>query len=130
MKAAKGWVVLWLGVVCMSPVWAQTPTGDERILAAREALRTGDQATLDQLAAGRSPHLLERYVKYWHLQNQLARTDPPDAARIEAFLARYAGSVLADRLRGAWLSRLAKDENWIGVVGAWGGMASPTDDQG
>ncbi|TVO64959.1 lytic transglycosylase domain-containing protein [Denitromonas ohlonensis] len=129
MKVAKGWVVLWLGVVCMSPVWAQTPTGDERILAAREALRTGDQATLDQLAAGRSPHLLERYVKCWHLQNQLARSEPPDTARIEAFLARYAGSVLADRLRGAWLNRLAKDENWIGFIGAWGGLASPTDGQ-
>lgn len=129
MKAAKGWVVVWLGVLCMTPVWAQTPTGDERILAAREALRTGDQATLDQLAAGRSPHLLERYVKYWHLQNQLARQEPPDTARIEAFLARYAGSVLADRLRGAWLSRLAKDGNWIGFIGAWGGLASPTDGQ-
>lgn len=129
MKAAKGWVVVWLGVLCMTPVWAQSPTGDERILAAREALRTGDQATLDQLAAGRSPHLLERYVKYWHLQNQLARQEPPDTARIEAFLARYAGSVLADRLRGAWLSRLAKDGNWIGFIGAWGGLASPTDGQ-
>ena len=129
MKAAKGWGMLWLGMVWASAVWAQAPTGDERILAAREALRTGDRATLDQLAAGRSPHLLERYVKFWHLQNVLARPEPPDTARIEAFLARYAGSVLADRLRSAWLARLAKDENWIGFIGAWGGLAAPTDAQ-
>ncbi|MBT0963134.1 lytic transglycosylase domain-containing protein [Denitromonas iodatirespirans] len=129
MKAAKGWGMLWLGMMWVSAVWAQVPSGDERILAAREALRTGDRATLDQLAAGRSPHLLERYVKFWHLQNVLARPEPPDTARIEAFLARYAGSVLADRLRSAWLARLAKDENWIGFIGAWGGLAAPTDGQ-
>ncbi|QID19685.1 lytic transglycosylase domain-containing protein [Nitrogeniibacter mangrovi] len=103
------------------------PTGDERILAAREALRTGDRDTLDQLAASKSPHVLERYVDYWRLHNVLARTEAPDAAEIEAFLARYAGSVVAERLRAAWLRRLADDEQWLAFIGAWGGLEAPDD---
>ncbi|NMF91525.1 transglycosylase, partial [Aromatoleum petrolei] len=47
--------------------------GDDRILAAREALRTGDRATLERLAAEREPHVLDLYVRYWRLTNILAR---------------------------------------------------------
>jgi len=104
------------------------PTGDERILAAREALRTGDSDLLDQLAAAQSPHVLERYVDYWRLVNVLARKETPDGTPIEAFLARYPGSELAERLRGIWLRRLAKDQNWIGFIGAWGGLSDPSDE--
>ena len=109
---------------------AQTPlpSGDDRILDAREALQKGDRLRLDQLAAVSSPHILERYVDYWRLHNVLARKDAPDAAEIEAFLGRYAGSVLAERLRVAWLERLASDDNWIGFIGAWGGLEAPSDD--
>ncbi len=104
------------------------PTGDERILAAREALQKGDRNLLDQLAVTSSPHILERYVDYWRLHNVLARRDAPDAREIEAFLSRYAGSVLAERLRAAWLERLARDDDWIGFIGAWGGLEAPSDD--
>ncbi len=103
-------------------------TGDARILAAREALRTGDRDTLDQLAASKSPHVLERYVDYWRLHNVLVREETPDPAEFEAFLNRYAGSVLAERLRAAWLQRFAKDEDWIGFIGAWGGLKAPDDE--
>ena len=117
-----------LALPLAAPAQDPLPTGDARILAAREALRTGDADLLDRLATATSPHVLERYVDYWRLHNVLARKEAPPAPEIEAFLSRYAGTVLAERLRAAWLERLAKDENWIGFIGAWGGLTDPDDD--
>ncbi len=92
---------------------AQAQTGDERIVAAREALRTGDRSTLERLAAARENHLLDHYVEYWHLIQRLARNNesPPEAA-LEAFIARHADEVPGERLRAYWLKRLADDKNW------------------
>ena len=45
--------------------------GDTRIVAAREALRKGDQRMLDQLAATTGPHVLDVYVRYWRLGGSL-----------------------------------------------------------
>jgi len=126
LRPATGLFLAGLTSFCL----AQTalPGGDDRILAARTALQQGDRLMLDQLAAASSTHILERYVDYWRLHNVLARKDAPDAREIDAFLARYAGSVLAERLRAAWLERLGRDDNWIGFIGAWGGLESPSDD--
>ncbi len=107
---------------------AQAPTGDARIVAAREALRSGDSDALDLFAASQSPHVLERYIDYWRLHDVLDRDAPIDARKFEAFLSRYEGSVLAERLRAAWLRRLAKDENWRGFTKVWGALEQPNDD--
>jgi soluble lytic murein transglycosylase len=129
LARSRGVIALLMLSVCASaPAQTSLPSGDERILAAREALRTGDADLLEQLADGQSPHVLDRYVDFWRLSQMLARKAPPDTAAIEAFLARYPGSVLAERLRGAWLRRLARDEDWIGFIGAWGGLVSPGDE--
>jgi len=117
-----------MGVSAVAGAQGSLPTGDERILAAREALQKGDADLLDQLAAAQSPHVLERYVDYWRLINVLARKETPDAAPVEAFLSRYPGSELAERLRSVWLRRLFKDGNWIGFIGAWGGLSNPSDE--
>ena len=127
MKAVRVWAVLVMWVAAVPPAGAQASAGDARIVAAREALRSGDGATLDQLAASQSPHVLARYIDYWRLHHVLARAEAPDGGEIEAFVARYPGTVLAERLRAAWLARLAKDENWIAFIGAWGGLADPDD---
>ena len=124
--ACAAWFALWL--VGTPLAGAQAPSGDARIVAAREALRSGDGDALDRLAASQSPHLLERYIAYWRLHYRLDRDAPYDARDFEAFLSRYEGSVLAERLRAAWLRRLAKDENWMGFDAVWRGLEKPDDD--
>lgn len=123
---------LWRSIVAatlmVGAIAAHAQSGDERILAAREALRTGDRQTLEALAAFHEPHLLDAYVDYWLLMNVLARIEPPDRALIEDFLSRNRGTVLAERLREAWVRRLAKDGDWLGVTVAYPELRSPDRD--
>src|SRR4029453_18716799 len=73
---------------------------DQAFMAAREAVRVGDQSKLAQLAPQLRNHPLAAYVEYWQL---LPRLRSPDAAAItievEGFLSRHAGTYVADRLR-------------------------------
>ncbi|MBA4741156.1 MAG: lytic transglycosylase domain-containing protein [Azoarcus sp.] len=92
-------------------------SGDKRILAARDALRSGDHATLERLASSADDHLLGHYVEYWRLLSRLDRSDEavPSAA-LQAFVTLHSGSVPAARLAAQWLRRLAVDEDWEGVL--------------
>ena len=94
-----------------APGQAMSEPGDNRIVAAREALRKGDQRALEQLAASTGSHVLDAYVRYWRLVNVLARPEPAPEGELDAFLRAEAGTVLAERLRADWLRRLAKDAN-------------------
>lgn len=99
--------------------------GDARIVAAREAARKGDRATLEQLAAVRDTHPLDAYPRYWLLANLLARSEPPPTSALQAFLAEEAGSQVAERLRADWLRRLAKDSDWTAFSTLYGDLRSP-----
>ena len=83
--------------------------GDERILAAKDAVQRGDRAKLaKQLEAVRG-HELEPYVEYWLLR---LRLEEAGADELRDFLARQPGSYLADKLRGEWLKVLGKRREW------------------
>ena len=70
--------------------------GDERVLAARDAVQRGDRAKLaKQLEAVRG-HDLEPYVEYWLLR---LRLEEAGSAELREFLARQSGSYLAEKLR-------------------------------
>lgn len=99
--------------------------GNGRILAARDALRVGDRNTLERLAGERDGHVLDAYVRYWLLTNKLARVDAPPATELATFLADEAGSQLAERLRGDWLRRLAKDGDWAGFSQLYPDLQAP-----
>lgn len=87
--------------------------GDDRIVAARDAASRGDLQRLATLAANPTNHVLEPYVQYWLLAGRIARTsDPSPNDAVEDFLRRYAGSQLAERLRMAWVKRLANEKRW------------------
>ncbi|HXX86145.1 MAG TPA: transglycosylase SLT domain-containing protein [Casimicrobiaceae bacterium] len=88
---------------------ALSQPGDSDFLAARDAFRAGDSARLDRVAPRLKGHLLEPYVAYWRMR---LRLDDADSERVQAFLARYDGMPLADRLRSEWLKSLAKREQW------------------
>ena len=90
--------------VLAAVLWAAMPAGgdpgDERILLARDAARSGDRNRLLQQAAP-TGHALDPYPEYWLLASLVARpTGDADAARIRDFLDRQAGSWLAEKLRG------------------------------
>jgi soluble lytic murein transglycosylase len=95
-----------------TPVCAQTGAGEARFLAAREAARTGDRATLENLASRLDSHPLDGYVRYWLLSNRLAGPEAPPTVELNQFLSDEAGSLLSEKLRADWLRRLAKDGEW------------------
>ena len=90
-------------------ICARAQPTDADFLAARDAYRAGDAARLERAAPRVKGHLLEQYVSYWQIRLKLDDADPE---RVAAFLARYAGTPLADRLRAEWLKSLGKREQW------------------
>ena len=112
MMTLLGWICAALlavgtGAAAQGTVSAQS---DRDFLAAREAYRAGDLQKLDKLAPLLDRHPLAPYVRYWQLN---ARLDDIDPGAVRGFLATYADTPLADRLRNQWLKSLAK-------TGAWG----------
>lgn len=83
--------------------------GDAEFLAAREALRTGNAAQLDQAAAHLKQSPLEPYVAYYQM---LLRLENADTGTIRAFLARPDETPAIDQLRGEWLKILGKRGQW------------------
>jgi soluble lytic murein transglycosylase len=88
---------------------AGAPDPDEAILAAHAAFRAGDPARVARAAAAAQGHVLAPYLEYWQLS---LRVQEAPAEEIAAFLARHAGSYLADRLRGEWLKELGRRGEW------------------
>jgi soluble lytic murein transglycosylase len=72
---------------------------DADFAVARDAFHAGDAARLERIAPRLKGHLLESYVEYWQLRLKLDDADPE---RVQAFLARYEGTPLSDKLRGEW----------------------------
>ncbi len=84
-------------------------TRDDDFLAARDAFRVGDARKLDHYAHRLQGYVLEPYVAHWQLRLKLNDATPDE---IHAFLDRYAGTSVAERLRTEWLKRLGQDQQW------------------
>jgi soluble lytic murein transglycosylase len=78
---------------------------DEAVLAARVAAADGDVDRVAALAPQVAGTLLAPYLDYWQASLRL-RGQNPDDSLVRPFLARYAGTALADRLRADWLLAL------------------------
>lgn len=78
-------------------------------IAARDALRQGQQRRFRQLAQGLENYSLYPYLEYWDLNRRLR-----DAAdrEVESFLERYPDIYLAGRLKRRWLETLAQQGHW------------------
>ena len=120
------WAALITIMLLPGPATAQN--NDAAIIAAREAVRTGDRVTLERIAAENPPHILAPYVQYWLLLNKLARPDPPPVTDIADFLTAHADSLLAERLRGDWLRRLAKDKDWSHFTAIYQDLKNPDEE--
>ncbi|MBT0570918.1 lytic transglycosylase domain-containing protein [Curvibacter sp. CHRR-16] len=82
---------------------------DQTFLDMAQAYRNRDARRMANLLAALQGHPLEVWAAYWELSSRL--NDAP-AADIEAFMTRYSGSYLEDRLRAEWLQQLGKKQDW------------------
>jgi len=100
----------------------QAPQGipanpDDAFVELRNAARRNDVARSWELADSLSDYPIQSYVQYFRIKPQLfdasgyARTDAPDD-EVRAFLQRYQGEAIADRLRNDWLLVLGKKRDW------------------
>ena len=87
----------------------RAPSADDTFFAAQTAFRAGDPIRLARYVAALEGHTLLPYVEYWQLQ---LRLDEMRSTEVRAYLAKYPGSYLADRLRAGWLKELGKRREW------------------
>ncbi|NNM00801.1 MAG: transglycosylase SLT domain-containing protein, partial [Gammaproteobacteria bacterium] len=106
---------------------AAAPAADEAA-AAREqfkkaynSMRAGNVTLANKQAAGLANHPLYLYVRYAYLQPRLHRVG---AGEVRDFLSAYEGSVMAERLRTAWLQHLGRKRSWDAYLDAY----RPQDD--
>ncbi|MGI4815357.1 MAG: transglycosylase SLT domain-containing protein [Janthinobacterium lividum] len=90
---------------------------DQTFIALREASRANNPALAAALAARIPDYPAPGYVEYYSIKPQMfdtqghARIDAPDEL-IRAFLIRYDGSAIADRLRNDYLLVLGARHDW------------------
>jgi len=109
-----------LALACALPALAQS---DADLLRAKDAFDRGDRRRLDLLAPALKGHVLEAYVGFWQMKLGI---DTADAADVRRFLAREAGSPVADRLRVEWEKSLGRRGLWSDFAQDY--AATPADD--
>src|SRR3954462_944553 len=82
---------------------------DDAFLGAQAAFRAGDPIRLSRYTAALGSHPLLPYAEFWQLR---LRLEEMPSTEVRAYLAKYPGSYLADRLRAGWLKELGKRREW------------------
>ena len=110
-RAPLALALLVAGSMFCGPASAQGTDAD--ILAARAAFDRGDAAALAAIAPRVADHVLAPYVAMWQLDLAVDTVDPQ---AVHAFLRRWAGTPLADRLAADWLKSRARRGDWQAFV--------------
>lgn len=78
---------------------------------ARESYAAKNEIALaqDLEDLNKQEYILAPYADYWLM---LLRLDKADAAEVESFLSRNGDLPFAERVRGEWLKKLAKQQDW------------------
>src|SRR4026208_1000876 len=84
----------------VEPAASKSRPAEDAFLRAYEAYRAGDPVKLARYSAGLEEHVLAPYLEYWALRFRLNELSAGEA---RGFLARRAGSHLADPPRSASL---------------------------
>ena len=102
------------GVEPFEPFGSEQGAIDERqraVLAARDAFRRADLPALtrwrDELTEAQHP--LAPWADYWATFRRMPQASPDE---VDAFLARWPDSFVADRARNDWLLELGKRQDW------------------
>ncbi len=107
---AAGVALLSAGFAAVAQTRASAPqTADDLFLAAQAAFRAGDPIRLSRIAPALTGYPLLPYVEYWQLRMRL---DEMPSTEVRAYLSKYPGSYLADRMRSDWLKELGKRREW------------------
>jgi soluble lytic murein transglycosylase len=88
---------------------ATTRAADDTFLQLREAARKDDAALANALASRIPSYEIPSYVDYYRLKPRL---EDATEQEVRAFLAKYPGHAIADRLRNDWLLVLGKRRDW------------------
>lgn len=112
-----------LGVFYFGPTApAHAESQDELILGAAQAYRAQDAERLAYYASRVESGILDPYLAYWQLELRINQAEPQEVA---AFLDRNSDTLVAEKLRAAWLKRLAREQNWPQFLSFFSGLASP-----
>ncbi len=98
-----------LALCIVAPAAFGATSADEALLKAYAAFNAGDAIALARYAPALEGGVLEPYGEYWTLELRLE--DAPDGD-VQAFLAKHAGTYLAQALRADWVKQLGKREQW------------------
>ena len=101
--------MLVFGTVLLSPFGLASANGRADFVAAESAYASGNTATYRSLKKRLAGYPLYQYLEYREVRSRLGTAS---AATVERFLVRYPDTPLTDRLRSAWLERLAKEKRW------------------
>lgn len=103
----------YLSVICvlLQVSLAHALAGDDEVLLARAAYdKKNNFALTDSLSHLKElQHPLAPYAEYWWM---LSNLDDATPETVNEFLNRNAHIPFADRLRGEWLKKLGKQQNW------------------
>lgn len=91
------------------PNSANSNTDDDVFLQLRDAVRQNDTNKAAALAARLPNYAIPSYVDYYRLKVRLRDASAPE---VLAYLARYQGSAIADRMRNDWLLELGRQRDW------------------
>ena len=92
-----------------SPDLTTTAVQDESFRQLKEAARKEDIARAAQLADNLKNYPVPSYVDYYLLRSNLRNANEEE---IDAYLSRYKGTAIADRLRNDWLLVQGKRQDW------------------
>ncbi|MDN0081945.1 transglycosylase SLT domain-containing protein [Crenobacter sp. SG2305] len=113
-----------MAVTLAAPAFAAV---DDQVIAARDAWRRNDIATLNSIAATITPgQTLSAYPAYWAA---LKAVDSDDDVQPQAFLNSQPDSVMTERVRNEWLKKLGKREDWVTFSREWPKLAPEGSDE-
>lgn len=93
-----------------APAAADTRAEDDAFLLLREAARQDDAVAAATYAARLPNYAIPSYVDYYRLK---PRIRDAQADEIRAFLTKWQGSAIADRMRNDWLLELGRNRDWV-----------------
>lgn len=111
-----------LATLTLSPGCSAAPpplsAADQQVVDAKDAWRARDRSRLQSArnALQQANHPLAMWAAYWELNGRLNEASPGE---VDAFLARWSGSYIEDRLRNDWLLELGRRKDWPRLIQAY-----------
>lgn len=103
----------------LMPVTIYAAVGDETMLEAKSAYDKKNTFALSEAIERlkKQDYVLTPYAEYWQM---LLNLDTASHQEVNDFLMRNASMPFADRLRGEWLKKLGKAQNWPAFLEVYG----------